>query len=184
MKTNYNQSQAGFTLVEVLMAAALTTLVSAAVLTTFIWCLKQATLSTKISWSQNQAMRTAAQLTSYLRNANEIVSIDEVGGTWVELRFPDGNLGRLVYSNEVPDLRDGRMFIIRTNGTETLVTRGLTEIQTSVGFSMPMFSREGDNSVRVAFRVSEPTSSGIRDANDGLFAATMRFSACLRNVEP
>jgi len=119
----------------------------------------------------------------YVRNATHILAMDEVEGTWVQLRFADGTTGRLVYSNAVPELRDGRMFIQRTNGTETIVARGLTEIQASGGFTTPVFSKTRANSLRIAYRVAEPAASGGRDANDGPYAACVRFAACLRNAE-
>jgi len=176
-------SRAGFTLTEVLVASSISTLVAAGVMTVFIWCGRQASLCAKIAWSQNEAMRTSDKLTLYVRNAAEIAAIDEVEGTWVDLRFPDGTTARLAYSNAVPELRDGRMFLQRTNGTEMIVARGLTEIQSPEGFTTPVFSKTRDNALRIAYRVSEPVSSGGRDANDGPYAACVRFGACLRNAE-
>lgn len=168
---------------EVLVATVVASFALAGVMTTFIWCGRQAALCAKIAWSQNEAMQTSGTLTMYLRNASEIVAIDERQGAWVLLRFPDGTTGRLVYSNTVPELRDGRLLIQRTNGTQTIVARGLTEIQSSGGYTTPVFSRTRRNALRIAYRVSEPASSGGRDANDGPYAACMRFGACLRNAE-
>lgn len=62
-----------------------------------------------------------------------------------------------------------------------IVARGLTEIQDSNGYTQPVFHQSNTHVVRVAYRVSEPTQSGGRDANDGAYAAFVRFSACLRN---
>ena len=59
----------------------------------------------------------------------------------------------------------------------------MTEIQSKEGYTTPMFSKTRNNALRVAYRVSEPTASGGRDANDGRYAACVRFGACLRNVE-
>ena len=174
-------SRAGFTLVELLVASSLSVLVSAAVVTAFVWAARQASLATKIAWSQNEARGTSARLTMYVRNAQRIVDIDESEGTWVELEFTDGSVGRLVYSNAVPLLRDGRMILVRTNGMQTLVARGLTEIQDSGGYTTPVFYRSRTNTLRIAYRVAEPTSAGTRDANDGPYAACVRFAACLRN---
>jgi prepilin-type N-terminal cleavage/methylation domain-containing protein len=189
MNRNRHGSRAGFTLPEVLAASSISTLVAAGVLVTFIWCGQQASLSSKIAWSQNEAMSTSSRLTAYIRNAREVVSIDTNYGTWVQLRFADGATARLVYSNDMPELRDGRMYIQRTNGTQAIVARGLTEIQDSDGFYTPgrnpgfMFSITRNNALRVAYRVSEPAASGGRDANDGPYAAAVRFEACLRNAE-
>ena len=128
-------------------------------------------------------MSSSTKLTMYVRNAKQILSIDESEGTWVQLKFIDGSVGRLVYSNAVPLLRDGRMYLERTNGMETLVTRGLTEIQDSYGFTTPVFYRTHTNTLHIAYRVAEPTVSGTRDANDGPYAACVRFAVCLRNAE-
>lgn len=183
MKRRMITATSGFTLTEVLVAASILTLVMAAVLTTFIWCSRQAALAAKIAWSQNEAMNTAAKLTLYIRNASAIAALDETEGTWVRLKFTDGSIARLVYSNAVPDLRDGRMYIQHTNGTQTIVARGLTEIQGQQGFTTPVFSRTRANALRIAYRVAEPAASGGRDANDGPYAAYARFAVCLRNGE-
>lgn len=174
--------KAGFTLTEVLVVICLSTIVGAGVLTVFIWCGRQASLCAKIAWSQNEAMRTSDKLTLYVRNAAEIAAIDEAEGTWVDLRFPDGSLARLCYSNAIPDLRDGRMYLQHTNGTEIIVARGLTEIQSSGGFTTPVFSKTRYNALRIAYRVAEPAASGGRAANDGLYAACVRSGVCLRNA--
>ena len=102
-------------------------------------------------------------------------------GTWVMLRQPDGSVGTLVYSNAVPLLRDGRLYLHREDGSDMLVARGLTEIQEPNGFTTPVFLQSDANALRVAYRISEPVAAGGRDANDGAFAAIVRFSACLRN---
>ena len=178
-----DRARAGFTLTEVLMASSIAVVVATVVVTNFIWCAKQAALSVKISWSQKEAMNTADKLTMYMRNASEIVRIDTNEGTWVELRFPDGTLGRLAYSNAVPLQRDGRLYLQRTNGMEMIVARGLTKIQDAQGFTSPVFLKTRDNSLRVAYRVSEPAKSGGHDENDGLYAVCVRFAVCLRNAD-
>jgi len=177
------KARAGFTITELVVASSISTLVAVGTMSIFIWCGRQATLCAKVAWSQNQAMTTSDRLTLYVRNADEITAIDEVEGTWVNLRFPDGTTARLAYSNAVPDIRDGRLYLQRTNGTELLVARGLTEIQSNEGFTTPVFTRIRDNALRIAYRVSEPTASGARAANDGQYAACVRFAACLRNVQ-
>lgn len=174
--------RAGFTLMEVVVASSTSTLVVAGVMTVFIWCGREASLCAKIAWSQNEAMRTSDKLTLYVRNAAEVVAIDEVEGTWVDLRFPDGTTARLAYSNAVPELRDGMVFLQRTNGTEMIVARGVTEIQSSEGYTTPVFSRTRNNALRIAYRVSEPAALGGRAANDGPYAAYVQFAACLRNA--
>lgn len=173
----------GYTLVEVVLASSISTLVAAGVMTVFLWCGKQAALCSKQAWSQMEAMNTSTRLSMYLRNASEIVAIDEIEGTWVEFGFPDGTTGRLIYSNAVPELRDGRLYLQRPDGDRTIVARGLTEIQESQGFTTPMFLRIRDNALRVAYRVSEPVPTGGREVDDGEYAACVRFAICLRNAE-
>ncbi len=173
----------GFSLVELMVASTIGTMAVAGMMTAFVWCGRQASLCAKMAWSQQEAMNTASQLTLYVRKASEIVDIDEVEGTWVDLGLPDGDTCRLSYSNAAPLLRDGRMYLVRDGGAETVVARGVTEIQDNTGFTTPVFSQTGPRSLRVAYRVSEPASAGGRDANDGPYAACVQFSICLRNVE-
>jgi len=176
-------AKAGFTIIEVLIAASISTVVLTIVMETFIWNAKMASLSAKTAWSQNEAMRTSDKLMMYIRNASKIVAIDDVAGKWVTLKFPDGSTGTVTYSNAVPELRDGQMFMRRTNATQTLVARGLTAIQDSGGFTTPVFLKTRDNALRIAYRVSQPAASDGRDANDDDYAVCVRFGACLRNVE-
>jgi prepilin-type N-terminal cleavage/methylation domain-containing protein len=183
MKYSRQAGRAGFTLTEILVASSISTIVVAGVMTTFIWCAQQASTASKVAWSQNESMTTSAKLTMYIRNARKIKTIDVSQGTWVELEFPGGSTARLVYSNAVANLRAGQMLIQRTNGTETIVARGLTEIQDPGGFTTPVFTKTRNNALRVAYRVSEPAVTGVRAANDGPFAASTRFAVCLRNVE-
>lgn len=175
-------SRSGFTLTELLVTISIGSMVSVVVLNTFLWCGQQAVLCVKSGWSQREALVTAEKVSQYIRNASEIVAIDESEGMWVTLRHSDGSEGTLVYSNAVPLLRDGQMFLSRDDGSDQIVARGLTEIQNSNGFTQPVFHRSSPRVVRVAYRVSEPVESGGRDANDGAFAAFVRFSACLRNT--
>jgi hypothetical protein len=164
------------------IASSLSTIVVAVVLTTFVGSAREGVTCTKIVWSQKEAMLTSAKLTMYIRNASAISAIDESEGTWLELEFPDGSATRLVYSNAVPELRDGRLLLQKTNSTEVIVARGLTEIQSPEGFTMPVFSSVRHNHVRVAYRVSEPVRSGGRETDDGVYAACVSFSVCLRNT--
>jgi len=181
-KKKIKWATAGYTLNELLIALPISGLVITTVITTFMWCGEQATLCSKIAWSQTAAMNSAAKIMAYVRNASEIVSIDEEEGKWVELRFPDGKTGKLVYSNAVPFQRDGKLYLQRNNGTEMIITRGMTEIQEGDGFTTPVFTRTRDNSLRIAYRLSEPTSKGARAVDDAPFAAIVRLGACLRNA--
>ena len=171
---------AAFTLVEMLVASSISTLVMAGVVTTFVWSIRQATLSSKVSWSQNEAMKTSAKLAMYVRNAVEVAAMDNEG-TWVQLRFVDGSTARLAYSNDVPNLRDGRLYLQRANGSETIVARGMTRIQDSNGGATPLFRMSRGNCMNMAYRVSEPREAS-NPAADGQYAAHVRLAVCLRNA--
>lgn len=183
MKNN-KQSRAGFTLMEVMIATSITSLVLVAVLGTFIWCGKQSITCTKMAWSQREAMITQMKLLTFIRNASRITDIDEETGQWVTLGFADGTSCDLVYSNAIPLVRDGRMYLFRGTTEDLLVARGLTEIMESGGFTTPVFiGTAGGDSLRIAYRVSEPTSQGTKSSDDDAFAVSVRFSAALRNTD-
>ena len=139
-------------------------------------------LCSKAAWSQNEAMRTSGKVTAYIRNASAITGMDTNRGTWVQLRFPNGSTGRLVYSNGVASLRDGRLYLRWSNTTETIVARGLTELMDTYGFTQPVFQKTRENSLRISYRVSEPTAGGARAADDADFASVVCVTACLRNT--
>lgn len=173
----------GFTLIEMLVAATVTSLVAVAVVTCFVWSAKQAALCSKIAWSQDEAMRTSGKLTAYVRNASEVVGIDVSQGRWVRLRMPGGGVVRLSYTNMPSRIRDGQVVLRRSNSTEVVVARGLTEIMSSQGYTTPVFTKTGNNSLRIAYRVAEPVGSGNRAVDDSTYAASVRFAACLRNAQ-
>ncbi len=178
------QSRGGFTLTEVLIASSISVLVGAAVITLFTWCVSTASLCSKMSWSQYEAMRSGASLTAYIRNASAIVT-NGIDGKWVDLRFGTGTnsyVARLIYTNAPGVLRDGRLYLKRGNDTETVVARGMTEIMNYNGYQLPVFSLIGTNCLRVAYRVSEPGINGERAADDELYAACVRLSVRLRNL--
>lgn len=175
--------RAGFTVAELSVAAGVSVLVGVAVLSCFVWCVEQTTLCSKIAWSQDKAMRTCGKVTAYIRNSKEIVDIDQIEGTWVRLRMPDNSIVKLAYSNAIPLVREGRMLLQLTNANEVIVSRGLSEVMDSDGFTMPVFTRVSTNTLRVSFRVAEPVSSGVRAVNDSEFAASVQFSAALRNFQ-
>ena len=51
--------KSGFSLVEVMLALSIGSVVTVVVLNTFLWCGKQAVICTKSGWSQREAMITA-----------------------------------------------------------------------------------------------------------------------------
>jgi prepilin-type N-terminal cleavage/methylation domain-containing protein len=170
----------GFTLTEVMIASSILVLVGVAVMSLFIWCSSQSSLFAKIAWSQNEAMRTSGKLIAYMQNASTISKIDTNHGWWVELKFPDGRLGRLTFTNTVGTLRQGQLILKWSNSTERIVARGLTEIMDD-GFTTPMFEAVRSNVIAVSYRVSEPVAAGVQAADDADFAAICQFSVCLRN---
>jgi hypothetical protein len=177
-------NRGGFTLTEVVIASAVSVLVGAAVMTLFFWCGSTASLCSKMSWSQYEASRSGATITSYIRNASSIYTNDVVRGRWVDLRFVSGTnswVTRLVYTNAPGVLRDGRMYLKRANQTEAIVTRGMTEIMDEHGFTTPVFTIVGTNCIRVAYRVSEPGINGERASDDETYAACVRLAVKLRN---
>ena len=75
------------------------------------------------------------------------------------------------------------MLIVRTNGTQTLVARGMTKIQESAGFNTPVFFQTRTNALRIAYQVAEPVAAPTNSTvNDGLYVAVLRFGVCLRNA--
>ncbi len=181
IQTN-RKSRRGFTLTEVLIASSIGFMVSASIVSTFIWTGKQSSLCSKIAWSQTEAMRTSGKIESYLRNAQCITAIDQTNGNWVEVRFVNGTTNRFTYYNAPNTARDGKMYLTRTNTQETLVAYGLTKIMSTNGYPQAMFTKINERAIRVAFRVSEPTPNGNRASDDELYFACARFAVCLRNA--
>jgi hypothetical protein len=144
--------------------------------------MEQSSLCSKIAWSQGEAMKSSDKLMFYLRNAESVSAIDSVHGNWVEINFPGNVRTRLLYTNSVSELRDGRMLLIRTNSTETLIARGLTAVMDDQGYTLPVFTTNRANSLHISYRVSEPTGGGFRAADDGDYAACMRFTVSFRNA--
>ena len=180
------QHRSGYTLTEVVIASSIAILVGSAVLTLFLWCADTASLCSKMSWSQYEAMRSGASLTAYIRSASAIVTNDVVKGRWVDLRFGTGTntwVARLIYTNAPGVLRDGRMYLKRANQTETIVARGMTATMDAAGFGLPVFTvpPSTSNILHVAYRISEPGANGERAANDEKYASCVRLAVRLRN---
>lgn len=183
---NAQRMKSGFTATEVVISTTITAATIMAIFSAFFWCAERSATCTKMAWSQREAMETSMQLTDYIRNAVKISDIDKKEGTWLELTFPDGEVGTLIYSNAVPLQRDGRLYLTRSDSTdstnELLVARGLSELLDSKGHTIPVFkSQPNGNAVEISYRVSEPTAGGYRAVDDLNFAVSMRFSAALRN---
>lgn len=175
----------GFTLSELMIAMAISSLVVITVSTTFIWTGRQSILCAKIAWSQIEAMRTSNKIESYFRNAKLISGIDTNSGDWVEVQFTDDTTGRLTYYNNTESSqRRGMLFLQKGESTEQLVARGLTKIPNpgGLGFPLAMFTKINDRAIRISYRVAEPTPDGNQAANDGAYAACARFAVFLRNT--
>jgi len=176
--------RAGMTLTELVVAMGLAFLVAAAVMTLFIWGTRTSVQTAKVLISQNRAIVTSEVIAQYLRNATRVVAMDEENGTWVRVQFSDGSFGTLTYSNNMPQLRDGRLFLVRSNSVVRLVTRGLTGAQTSEGFSPNFFFCPRPNLLRIRYRITDPvTEEGREVINDGAFASSVDLWICLRNAE-
>jgi hypothetical protein len=173
----------GYSLPEVMIAGSLTTLVMVAIMTAFLWAGRQSLLCSKIAWSQSEVMKTSGRIEQFIRNASAISSIDESLGNWVEVRFPDGSTGRFVYYREDRHPRDGSLYLIRKGEPDRMLARGLMKITTTDGFPTPVFSKINDRSIRISFRLSEPTPEGKRAPDDRLYAGVARLAVCLRNAE-
>ncbi len=178
-------SRHGFTLPEIMIANAIGLIILAAVSTTFIWTGRQSVLCAKIAWSQTEAMRTSNKIEGYLRNAESVSGIDTNLGEWVEVQFTDGTKGRFTFYNTPNTQRRGKLFLTKNGVTETLVARGLTKIPNADGSGYPiaMFTKLNDRTIRLSYRVAEPTPDGAQAANDGDYAACARTAACLRNAK-
>jgi len=173
----------GFTLSEILLAFGLAMALGAMVMGILLWAIRTSVNVAKVIHSQNRALVTGEIIAQYIRNASRIAALDVENGTWVTLEFPDGALGTLVYSNDMPALRDGRIFLVRSNETIRLVTRGVTGIQTSSGFSPPFFSSPRADVVRLRYRITDPvTEDGREVVNDGLYASEVDLWVKLRNA--
>ncbi len=171
------------TLAELVIAMGIAFALGAAIMLTYLWAVRTSVQTAKVVVSQNRAMTTGEIIGQYVRNANRIIEMDEENGTWVRLGFSDGSSGLLVYSNAIPDLRDGRLYLIRTNNVTRLVTRGMTGFQTTVGFSPNVFFSPRPDLLRIRYRVTDPvTSEGREVVNDGVFASSVDLTIHLRNT--
>lgn len=175
--------QLGFTLIEVMVASAISVIVCAGVMSLFLWCGNQSALCCRVAWSQNEAMRSRGKVTAYIRNASAITGCETNRGSWIQLKFPDGTSVKLVYSNSTSTIRGGQLYLKRTNSTEIIIARGLTQIMDSVGFTTPMFQPvPQSNAVMIAYRVSEPVAAGVAAADDDDYAAIVDTTVGLRNA--
>ena len=182
MRKEFYKSRKGMTLVEVVLMSGLSTIVLAGVMGIYLWCGIQTSESSKKAWSQGIAMTSSERLTKLIRNAEEISDIDYAHGKWIELKFPGGEKRKIIYENNILKPRSGQMFVRNEDSSEIVVTRGMSGIQSSNGFSDPVFQMIGSNAVQVAYRIaSVPNKNNPSD--DAGYATSVRFAVCLRNAE-
>ena len=178
------RATSGFTLVEVLVAASISMVVMAALMTIILWTSERMTLAEEISWSHMEALRSGRDVINFVRNASSVNAIDTNTWRWVELRMPDGKLKRLNYANPIGGQRDGYMYLTTgTQPSQTIVARGMTAIMTD-GFSPPVFEWHSStpNMLRLRYRLVEPIPTNPGQNCDAELAAIVDTTVCLRNA--
>jgi prepilin-type N-terminal cleavage/methylation domain-containing protein len=154
------RTRRGFTMVELLFAVALSTLVMAGAATAFVWSLRVAAQCREYAWSQTEAIRSAQQIVSRIRNGTTITNMD-LGGEWVEIVMPPaGRVARFTYSNPSGQVGDGRLVYIPdvSASSTVVVATGLTKVMTPPVRNI--FERTGSDSLRMAYRITRPTDRG------------------------
>ncbi|MDP6523186.1 MAG: hypothetical protein QGI24_09210 [Kiritimatiellia bacterium] len=155
------QKKGGFTIVETLVASSISTLTAAACLTTFIWTMKRCVDCRQYCWAVTETRETKENVIAYMRNACEIVDIDDAGD-WVELEMADGTISRFEYMKPGGQSGSGRLVFTRNMGASnpqvTLVAEGFTKTMNEPVRNV--FEQTGPTTLRVAYRVSEPLSPG------------------------
>ena len=154
-------SRAGFTLLEVLVASSLGVLVLAGTLSAFIWSMRAACKARQYAWAQTEATVSAGKLSHYIRNARAIDSI-ATNGNWVQLVMPGGTTSKFSYVNSLELVGDGKLLFqsdISDPSSETnVVAKGTSKVMT-----LPVrnvFAQTGSNSLRIAYRITEPLTPG------------------------
>lgn len=186
------QNKQGFTLVEMMVTAALSFLVFTTLFSVYYWGANLSTLCGKKNRSQVSASHSSIRVMEFVRNATRINSITE-DGRGVELAYSDGTTGFLAYTNSPNGSGDGALGFFR-NGHDPiwLVRSGVTELMSEQGHNSRVFSVstnyipdhiQESNLLFVRYRVSQPADevSG-RELADKNYAMSVRFAACLRNM--
>lgn len=192
-KTKWERLNAkrGFSLVEVMVSSTISLMVLFVVLGAFLWGGTQAVQCMKRGRSQQAATSSSTKITTYVRNAQEIHSIDEAHGNWVKLLFPDGSIGELTYINPTTDQRDGNLRLLKWDKfnrkvlEEKIVTSGVMAVPDPSGGGYNeervFVGTPGGANLNVSYWISAPNAKGARSAHDGGYAVVVRFSVCLRN---
>jgi hypothetical protein len=141
-----------------MVAVGLGTLVTAGMLTVFIWSLRTASECRQYAWAQTEAIKTSQRIVSYLRNASVITNID-LSGNWVEVvTDTNGTIARISYDNPTAMAGEGRILLTADvsdpNSPTNILVHGVNKVMT-----LPVrniFERTGDDSLRLAFRITKP----------------------------
>lgn len=152
----------GFTLVEVMIALTISTIVMAAMLTAFVWVIKRTSECQQFGWAQTESVKVSQRLVAYLRNASVITNID-VGGDWIEVVMPTNNtISRISYVNTSGLPGAGRLVMVpnvaSSSSPTNVLAYGLTKVMTLP--TRNVFERSGPNALRIAFRITQPSESG------------------------
>lgn len=186
MKVKSIIKKRGFTLVEVMVATALSVLVFVALYTVYGWSAELSTLCGKKNRSQVAAINSSVRMMDCIRNASQISGIDSENGRWVELTYAGGETAIIAYTNspEVARHGGGGLGLFRPSKSPIwFVKNGITEMMDEQGFDSAVFSvNSRTNMLYVRYRTSQPSANGGRDINDGKYAMHVRFATCLRNA--
>lgn len=185
----------GYTLVEVLISLTLSFLVFSVLFTVYYSSASVLTLCKKKNKSQVSAMHSSVRIMDCIRNASAVVDYDIDEGLWVSLRYLDGQIATLAYTNSSGAVNNGGLGLFR-EGQDVLwfVKNGVTKMMEEEGFCSRPFSfglTNGTvitsavladvNKVYVRYRTSQPADDGGRDLQDSNYAMDARFAVSLRN---
>lgn len=146
----------GFTLVEVMVSSAISSVVLAAVMTCFVWTANQAHETRARSWGQVESLKSSVGILSTLRMASDIIGIDGEGN-WILVRFPGGGVSKFTYVNPTQASGDGYMLFqpdMSDSHSELVIAEGLSKVMT-----LPVrnvFEMTSASTLRVAYRVTRP----------------------------
>jgi Tfp pilus assembly protein PilW len=175
MKTNLFGSKKGFTILEVMIASSISTMTLGALMASFIWTMRQSHETNTRAWAQVESLKSSVNMIDSIRNASRIDSIDGEGN-WVELRYPDGSIGRLSYRNESGQAGAGFLLyepdLAQGNVSLKLVAKGVSKVMTTPVRNV--FERTSPRSLRVAYRVTKPLAPVD-------VASEVDIGVCLRN---
>ncbi|MEI6085026.1 MAG: type II secretion system protein [Verrucomicrobiota bacterium] len=148
--------RSGFTLVEMIVATAISLMIVASLLSGFVWMIRVAEKGNHYAVVQHEAARSAQLVTRYIRNAAAIDSVD-TSGNWVRVKMPNGKISQFSYIADTTASGLGRLTFfgdITQTASTNVVAAGLTKVMTYPVRNI--FEKTGANTLRVAYRVSQP----------------------------